>query len=73
MKKLTVIKPESKAKKPFKTGSDWLRGSNFEKLSLSPSEVVATAKRTHKALGISSCISQIAVSDRGNYYTVSCC
>ena len=73
MKKLIVIKPESKAKKPFKTGSDWLRGSNFEKLSLSPSEVVATAKRTHKALGISNCISQIAVSDRGDYYTVSCC
>ena len=73
MKKLTVIKPESKAKKPFKTGSDWLRGSNFEKLNLSPSEVVATAKRTHKMLGISGCISQIAVSDRGDYYTVSCC
>ena len=73
MKKLTVIKPESKAKKPFKTGGDWLRGSNFEKLRLSPSEVVATAKQTHKMLGISSCISQIAVSDRGNYYTVSCC
>ena len=73
MKKLTVINPESKAKKPFKTGSDWLRGSNLEKLSLSPSEVVATAKRTHKALGISNCISQIAVTDRGDYYTVSCC
>jgi hypothetical protein len=42
-------------------------------LSLSPSEVVATAKRTHKALGISNCISQIAVTDRGDYYTVSCC
>ncbi len=73
MKKLTVIKPESKEKKPLKTGSDWLRGSNFEKLSLSPSEVVATAKRTHKALGIANCISQIAVIDRGDYYTVSCC
>ena len=73
MKKLTVIKPESKAKKPFKTGSDWLRGSNFEKLSLSPSEVVATAKQTHKMLGISRCVSQIAVTDRGDYYTVSCC
>lgn len=73
MKKLTVIKPESKAKKPFKTGSDWLRGSNFEKLILSPSEVVTTAKRTHKSLGIANCISQIAVTDRGDYYTVSCC
>ena len=73
MKKLTVIKPESKAKKPFKTGGDWLRGSNFEKLRLSPSEVVAIAKRTHKALGISNFISQIVVTDRGDYYTVSCC
>ena len=73
MKKLTVIKPESKAKKPFKTGGDWLRGSNFEKLSLSPSEIIATAKRTHKVLGIANCISQIAVTDRGDYYTVSCC
>ncbi len=73
MKRLTVIKPESKAKKPLKIGSDWLRGSNFEKLSLSPSEVVATVKRTYNALGISNCISQITVIDRGDYYTVSCC
>ena len=73
MKKLTVIKPESKAKKPFKTGGDWLRGSNFEKLSLSPSEVVAIAKRKHKALGVANYISHIEVTDRGGYYTVSCC
>lgn len=73
MKKLTVIKPDSKAKKQLKTGGDWLRGSNFEKLSVSPSEVVAIAKRTHKALGIANFISKITVSDRGDYYTVSCC
>ena len=73
MKKLTVIKPESKAKKPFKTGGDWLRGSNFEKLRLSPSEIVAIAKRKHKALCVANYISQIAVTDRGDYYTVSCC
>lgn len=73
MKKLTVIKPESKAKKPFKTGGDWFRGSNFEKLNVSPSEIVAITKRKHKSLGVTNCISQIVVSDRGDYYTVSCC
>ena len=73
MKKLTVIKPESKAKKPFKTGGDWLRGSNFEKLSVSSSEVVAIVKRKHKALGVANYISQIVVTDRGDHYTVSCC
>ena len=73
MKKLTVIKPESKEKKPFKTGGDWLRGSNFEKLNVSPAEIVAITKRTQKSLGIVNCISQIAVTDRGDHYTASCC
>ena len=73
MKKLTVIKPESKEKKPFKTGGDWFRGSNFEKLRLSPSEIVVIAKRKHKALGIANYISKIVVTDRGGYYTASCC
>lgn len=73
MKKLQIIKPETNEKKYFSTGGDWLRGSNCEKIKVSPNEIVAIKKRTHKSLGIANCISQIAVTDRGDYYTVSCC
>ena len=73
MKKLTVIKPESKAKKPFKTGGDWLRGSNCEKIKVSPSQIVEIKKKCHKSLGVDKYISVIHITDAGEFYRASCC
>lgn len=73
MKKLKIIKPETNEKKYFSTGGDWLRGSNCEKIKVSPSQIVAMKKKIHKSLGVDNCISLIYVTDCGEFYRASCC
>lgn len=79
MKKLNVIMPETKEKKPYLTcGSPafnecFMTDGNGNKIKMSPSAVVKVAKNTHKRLGVSNYISHIEVIDHGSYYTCSCC
>ena len=73
MKKLQIIKPATNEKKYFSTGGDWLRGSNCEKIKVSPSQIVAIKKNSNKSLGIDKFISVIQIVDIGEFYRASCC
>ena len=62
---------EMAIKKPFKTGGDFYRGSNFEILKLTKAEVLAIAKQTRSRLGLDNFCKQVKVNDYGKYWTSS--
>ena len=62
---------EMEIKKPFKTGGDFYRGSDFEILKLTKSEVLLITKKTRSRLGLNIFCKHIKVNDFGEYWTSS--
>ena len=55
-------------RKPFKTGGDFYRGSNFEILHLTRHEVLAISKNTRSSLGLDKHCKRIIITDCGKYW-----